>query len=226
VNYFPIQAILIAAVADKESSFWMQVLVFLLVAVSCGVYSLTKSNRSKHIGQQRKLPEGTGTGYCKSRWRFRLPHKRVARRKGIVQEYIATMKDTPHHVPDLSQEPKLDFDNLGTAGRMNPKNRPATKRNKDLQSGMELLELNFLLSIVENTKGNGRNDVTMRKLNFNEVLRREKLSQVSSKVLTVYAIDRGKLYGKDIQCKAMGELAERTMRMNDILTLLRQENTT
>lgn len=93
-------------------------------------------------------------------------------------------------------------------------NELTTEKNKDLRGGMDLLELDFLLSIVENTKGNDQNDVTMRKLNFNEVLRREKLSQVKSKVLTVYAINRGNLYGKDIQCEAMGELAERTMRMN------------
>jgi len=214
MNYFLIQAILIADIGDEESSFWMQILVFLFVAVFLGVYSLIKNNRSKHKDQQQNLPEETRTHYAKSRWRFRLPHKPVALRKGIVQEYIARMKDTRHHIPNLSQEPKLDFDSLGTASQKNPKNKLATEKNKDLQSGMELLELDFLLSIVENTKGNDQNDVTMRKLNFNEVLRRKKLSQVKSKVLTVYAINRGNLYGKDIQCEAIGELAERTMRMN------------
>ena len=124
------------------------------------------------------------------------------------------MKDTRHHIPNISQEPKLDFDRLGTARRKKPKNKPAAEKNKNLQSGMELLELDFLLSIVENTKGSNQNDVAMRKLNFNEVLRREKLSQVNSKALTVYAVNAGNLYGKDIQCKAMGQLAERTMRMN------------
>lgn len=193
----------------------MQLLVFLIVVVIWGVYyNLTDNNRSKHKNQQQELPEETGTHYAKSRWRFRLPHKPVALRKGIVQEYIARMKATRHHIPNLSQEPKLDFDSLGTAGRKNPKNKLATEKNKNLQSGMELLELDFLLSIVENTKGNAQNDVTIRKLNFNEVLRREKLSQVKSKVLTVYAINRGNLYAKDIQCEAMGELAKRTMRFN------------
>ncbi len=207
MNYSLIQAILIADITgDEESSFWMQLLVFLIVAVVWGVYyNLTDNNRSKNKDQQQKLP-------AKSRFRFRLPHKPVALRKGIVQEYIAKMKDRRN----LSQEPKLDFGSLGTAGRKNPKkkNKLAKEKNKNLQSGMELLELDFLLSIVENTKGNAQNDVTMRKLNFNEVLRREKLSQVKSKVLTVYAINRGNLYAKDIQCKAMEELAERTMRTN------------
>ena len=84
---------------------------------------------------------------------------------------------------------------------------------KDIQSGMNLLELDFLLSIVENTKGNDQNDVIMRKLNFNEILRREKQNQIDSNALAVYAINRGNLYGKKIQCGAMSELAERTMRM-------------
>ncbi len=106
------------------------------------------------------------------------------------------------------------LNNLGKAARKNTKNKLAKKRTRDLQSGMELLELDFLLSIVENIKSNTQNDVTMRKLNFNEVLRRQKLSQVNSRTLTVYAVDRSDLYGKDIQCKAMGQLAERTTCMN------------
>jgi hypothetical protein len=214
MNYFLIQAILIADIGDQESSFWMQILVFLFVAVFFGVYSLTKNNRSTHKDRQQNLPKETRTHYAKSRWRFRLPHKPVSLRKSIVQEYIARMKHTRHHVPNLSQEPKLDFDSLGTIRQKNLKNKLAAEKNKNLQSGMELLELDFLLSIVENTKGNDQNDVTMRKLNFNEILRRKKLSQVKSKVLKVYAINRGNLWGKDIQCETMGELAKRTMRMN------------
>ena len=86
------------------------------------------------------------------------------------------------------------------------------EKNKDLRGGMDLLELDFLLSIVENTKGNDQNDVTMRKLNFNEVLRREKLSQVDSNALAVYAVNSGNLYGKDVQCEAIKELARRTAK--------------
>lgn len=214
MNYFLIQALPIADIGNEESNFLMQILVFLLLAVFCGVYSLVKNNRSKYKDQQRNHAEQSHTHYAKSRWRFLMPHKLIAPRKGIVQEYITKMKHTQHHTPSLPQEPKLDFDTIGQAGREKPKNKPATEKNKDLRSGMDLLELDSLLSIVENIKGNDQNDVTMRKLNFNEVLRREKLSQVNSKVLTVYAINQSNLYGKDIQCEAMGELAERTMHTN------------
>jgi hypothetical protein len=86
----------------------------------------------------------------------------------------------------------------------------AREKGKDLHSGMELLELDFLLSIVENTKGDDDNDVTMRKLNFNELLRRDQLNEADSHSLVVYAINEGNLYGKDIQCEAMKELTTRT----------------
>ena len=91
-------------------------------------------------------------------------------------------------------------------------NELTMERNKDLHGGMDLLELDFLLSIVENTKGSDQNDVTMRKLNFNEVIRREKQNQVDSNALTLYAVNSGNLYGKDIQCEAIKELARRTVK--------------
>ena len=99
-----------------------------------------------------------------------------------------------------------------SSGQEKPEGEQATERNRDLQGGMELLELDFLLSIVENTRGNDQNDVTMRKFNFNEVLRRGKQDQIDSNALTVYAVNAGNLYGKDIQCEATKELANRTAK--------------
>lgn len=90
------------------------------------------------------------------------------------------------------------------------KNEVSTRKGKDLHSGMELLELDFLLSIVENTKGNDDNDVTMRRLTFDELLRRENQDQVDSNALQVYAVNADNLYGKDIQCEAVKELTKRT----------------
>ena len=89
----------------------------------------------------------------------------------------------------------------------------ARKREKDLHSGMELLGLDFLLSVVENTNGSDdEKDVTIRKLNFKELLRRGKLNQADSNALKIYAINKGNLYGKDIQCEAIKNLAERTAK--------------
>ena len=85
-------------------------------------------------------------------------------------------------------------------------------KDRDLAGGMEMLELDFLLSVVEHTKGDDKNDVTMRKLVFNELLRREQLETIDSNALKVYTIDESNLYGKDIQCEAMKKMTERTTR--------------
>ncbi len=90
------------------------------------------------------------------------------------------------------------------------RNEPARRRARDLQSGMELLGLDFLLSIVENTDSDVELDVTMRKLNFNELIRTEQLHAVDSNVLKVYALNEDGLYDKHIQCEAIKELAART----------------
>ena len=85
-----------------------------------------------------------------------------------------------------------------------------TRAGRNLAGGMEMLELEFLLGVVEHTEGDDKNDVAMRKLSFNEVLRREQQSEIDSSALSVYAVDEKDLYGKDIQCAAMKELTRRT----------------
>ena len=84
-------------------------------------------------------------------------------------------------------------------------------KDRDLSGGMEMLDLDFLLSVVEYTKGDDKNDVTMRKLVFNELLRRDQLDTIDSSALKVYTIDESNLYGKDIQCEAMKKMTERTL---------------
>jgi len=85
-----------------------------------------------------------------------------------------------------------------------------TRAQRNLAGGMDLLELDFLLGVVESTNGEDKNDVAMRKLTFNEVLRRNQQNEVDSAVLSLYAVDEKGHYGKDIQCAAMKELNRRT----------------
>jgi len=86
----------------------------------------------------------------------------------------------------------------------------ARKNGRDMHSGMELLDLNFLLSIVESVDSNEKTEVEMRKLCFNELVRTGQRSEIDSKALKIYAVDAQALYGKEIQCQSMLELAERT----------------
>jgi len=98
----------------------------------------------------------------------------------------------------------------GASGDMSEESAVKGKGARSLAGGMEMLELDFLLGVIENTDGADKNDVTMRKLTFNEVLRRGQQAEIDSKALTVYAVDASRFYGKDIQCAAMAELARRT----------------
>ncbi|MGA1979265.1 MAG: hypothetical protein ABSG99_01700 [Sedimentisphaerales bacterium] len=98
------------------------------------------------------------------------------------------------------------------SGEENLKSEWNKNREKDLAGGMEILDLDFLLSIVENTGGNDKNDVAMRRLTFDELGRREQLDTIDSNALKVYAMNEGNLYGKVIQCEAMKVLTERTTR--------------
>jgi hypothetical protein len=85
-----------------------------------------------------------------------------------------------------------------------------TKAQRNLAGGMDLLELDFLLGVIENINGDDKNDVAMRKLTLNEALRRNQQNEIDSAALSVYAVDEKGLYGKDIQCAAMKELYRRT----------------
>lgn len=100
----------------------------------------------------------------------------------------------------------------GSSEMTGAKTKTATTkaRGEDLDSGMELLELDFLLGVIETTDGDDKYDVTMRKLCFKEVLRKDQQNEIDSIALRVYALNDSNLYGKELQCEAMKELSLRT----------------
>lgn len=212
VSDFLIQIILAVGFLDAEDTFWIQIFVFLLLVVLWGLYYLVKSRPNEFKDQQYSFVGHTRTHRSRRRWQFQLSRKLIAQLKGITRKYATKAQRIKLHISKLPKEPMLNFGNLDVPTRPTPKDQLARKKTADLSSGMELLELDFLLSVVENTAGNDPNDVTMRKLNFNELLRREKQNQISSSVLKIYAINQGNLYGKRIQCEAVRELAVRTSR--------------
>jgi hypothetical protein len=91
-----------------------------------------------------------------------------------------------------------------------PSSSARGRRGKDLSSGLELIDVDFLLDVVENTKSDETKDVTMRKFAFQDLMRRNKIHELDSTALKIYALNEGDLYGKDIQFEAFKELAERT----------------
>lgn len=89
---------------------------------------------------------------------------------------------------------------------------PRMKRNRDMAGGMEILELDFLLSVIENTDATTDNDIMMRKLAFNELIRTNRVNEIESQSLKVYAIDEHGWFTKDIQCESFKELTTRTLQ--------------
>lgn len=88
----------------------------------------------------------------------------------------------------------------------------ARKRGRDLHGGLELLDLDFLLDMVENIESAEEHDVLMRKFSFHELARTNRLGEIDSNALRYYCVDEDGLYDKQTQCEAMRELAARTQR--------------
>ena len=180
---------LIIGSGGADDTFWMQMLVLVIVATLVGVVSLAKTAANK----------SDQPGYLNGR------PSRAPGQTNLLRE----LKDSCARIflTATRQKGSIDKNPLGlkpgeAAGR------PKSKR--DLTSGMELLDLDFLLGLIEHPERNNKKDVTIRKLGFNELVRRKQLSAADSKVLKVYAMNEGNHYSKDIQCAAMKELAGRT----------------
>ena len=86
---------------------------------------------------------------------------------------------------------------------------PVRKNHSDL-GGMEMLDTDFILDVIENLQETEQTDIAMRKIGFSEILRRGLESMIDSRALRVYAIDADLHYGRHIKCQAMQELARRT----------------
>ncbi len=200
MDYSLAQIILIADNSDGEDTIWMQMLVFVVLAASLGVYSLVKT-RTKQSGVQKR--------YCPADVRNPQTRglRRIKRLKELKDKCVGIFLKTAQPKA-VTEEHLFDLRAADTAGERKRKSEPGGE--KDLAGGMEMLKLDFLVGIVEKTEGDDERDVTMRKLGFNELLRREQLKAVDSNSLKLYAVNEGNLYGKSIQCGAMKELTERT----------------
>jgi hypothetical protein len=176
-----------------DDTIWVQMLVIVILAVSLGIFSLAKTKTNKSEGEsqpqsQRKWAKPSAVRHSQAH--LAVPADKTFNLSSVARQSVEAKAKTEAKSEDLHK-----------------------KRERDLQSGMELLGLDFLLSIVENTNGgDDEKDVVIRKLNFEELLRRGELNQAESKALKEYAVNKGNLYGKDIQCEALKNLAKRTAK--------------
>lgn len=189
--------VLAASGNEVEETIWVQLLVLVMLAAGVGVYTFVRK-RTKQFEEQKDYPDYR-------RWSLSLQglEKKImnAKRTGIYSETIEREED-------IEKGPVFESGAVVIAGDSRLTDEAA--REKDLGGGMEMLEQDLLVRIVEQIEGQDECDVIMRKLSFGELVRRGQLGAAESKALKVYATNSGNLYSKDIQCQAMRELAERT----------------
>jgi hypothetical protein len=190
----PLAEIILAANnMDEENAFWITMLMLVVLGGVVGVVSLARS-RAKRFKSQKQHQSGGGS----------RPYRHGSEQiRAVKDKYVEFFLKTAQPKTD-SQELLFDFEAAGKAkvGKQ--------KKERDLSSGMEILDLDFLVKIVEKTRGKNKKNVTMRQLVFNELVRREKLDVIKSKTLNIYTINKGNVYSKNIQSEAMRELSKRT----------------
>ena len=195
--------IFIAANGNGNDTFWIQMLILVILVASFGVFSFIKTKSGRGREQQQDYTENIPGGVTKRRWKWQIQplQGNIAHQTAIARQSLAKNQKM---ATESMKEQKLRLSDT------------KKKAQKDLQGGMELLELDFLLSVVENTQGNDSNTVTMRKLSFDELVRRDRLHTIDGNALKVYAKNTNNLYGKTIQREAIEQLTERTAhRRND-----------
>jgi hypothetical protein len=191
--HFIAEIVLAASSTDEESTFWITVLMLVVLGGVVGVVSLIKT-RAKRFKTQKQYRADI------SNRTYRPGEEQIRTVKDKYIEFFLKTAPTKKN----TKEPMFDFESADKVSS------GEHKEGRDVSSGMELLELDFLVKIVENTKGRNKKDVMMRKLVFDELLRREQVTAVDSKALNIYTMNKSKLYNKEIQCAAMKALAERT----------------
>ena len=179
-------SLLAAGAGDSEGTFWTVILTIVLLCCGAGIWSVAKRRK---VEKDWQLEE---TLYPSD-----------------VQGKQVQSKKTAFEI--ISPEGELKADpaapqqlHTGEASKV------YQKKISDLNSGLELLDLNFLARLVSNTDNADQSGIEIRKIAFSELARREKLGSIEGKVLKVYATNLKNLFGKFIQCRAIAELAGRT----------------
>jgi len=160
-------AVIVLGAVEDEGTFWIQLLMLVMLAAGAGAYLMFKS-RVKRID--------------------RRAHDEA------IEDIIKPSAVSVFEPAKAVSGPK-----------------PSAKK-KDTLAGMELLERNFLVSVVERTDSPDQRDIEMRRLCFTELTRRKELWSIASAALKVYTLDEDGFYGKVIRCEAMAELAGRTVK--------------
>lgn len=191
----PVQSILAAARTDSEESFWM---IFLIIAIAAAVALLWFSSRKKSLpSQQDSAPDNTGSLVTDNRkWKWH------------ITSLPGPSEQTASASPALDNSASSSIPVVTIPAHTS--RRKTSPQNIDRQSGIELLDLDFLCRNVKNIDLKDKTSVSIRKFCFEELARRNSLNYLDGSTLKAYAKNEDKLFDKAIQCQALSALASKT----------------
>ena len=204
MNAFLIQIISITGQGVGGDSIFAEILVILVLVSGWGLYNLVKKKpqdlsdeEDNYVVQKRRVPTKQNS---------------QPRPKIVVDKIALRSRQVSFGVSGSSSKPRPGFEGAESSAEKEAPKLSRKDKEHDLNSGMELLDMSFLLGVVENDSKNDPKEITMCKLCFNEILRRGKQSQIHSNGLKFYAVNKGNYYSKDIQREALKELSVRTAK--------------
>lgn len=187
------QIILASANGNGEETFWISILIIVLLSSGIGVWSLARKKTNENILPE-EAAEHPPTAHSQQGLNW---HKKTDFQTEPSAEQSTAAQTQSGQIPILT----LPKGNV--SGRH-------YRRPADVQSGLELLEPPFLTGMVSDIESRHKLDIQMRKIAFVELSRRGQLGSIEGGVLKVYAKNQENLFGKTIQCEALKELAGRT----------------
>jgi hypothetical protein len=200
--YIP-QIMLTSANGGGEETFWMSILIIVLLSSGVGIWALVR----RKAGRNNPSEEYAEYDSTVQPTEVMNRHKKTSACGGIE----TLIKQSG--VPETGQY-SIRSSRKGAVGRR-------FRKAANLQSGLELLELPFLTGMVSDIESRQHLDIEMRKIAFMELVRRGQLCGIEGKALKVYAKNSASSacggpkggkggFGKAIQCEALKELAART----------------
>jgi hypothetical protein len=198
------QIMLTSANGGGEETFWMSILIIVLLSSGVGIWALVRRKAGRNNPSEEYAEYDSTVQSTEGMNR----HKKT---DTIIETLIKQSggSETGQYSTHSSRK--------GAVGRR-------FRKAADLQSGLELLELPFLTGMVGDIESRQHADIEMRKIAFMELVRRGQLCGIEGKALKVYAKnsassalrsaagEKGEKggFGKAIQCEALKELAART----------------
>jgi len=207
------------AAGDGEETFWIQLLVMVILAAGVGIFGVIKKQRARY-GSAGKLIRRflDALGRRVSDFRpFDVVRRCLPQVAQARQALIRAIRGTQAKLGRIINPGAgaLKIENRKSTGKVclsaTQTSRPKSG-SRDFNSGMELLTSDFLVEVVERTGSVEMHDVTMRNLCFIELVRRGELGAVSSDALKTYTLNTEGIFDKSIRYQAMKELAGRTAK--------------